>query len=60
MKLNVVRGAAPQQIRLLKRLFRKKREKNREEEIKNVDWNLTTLCAVKCGERRDYSEGSRA
>jgi hypothetical protein len=29
----------------LKRLFRKKREKNREEEIKNVDWNLTTLCA---------------
>ena len=34
MKLNVVAGgAAPQQIRQ-KRLFRKKREKNREEEIK--------------------------
>jgi len=49
-----------EQIRDRERLFRKKREKNREEEIKNVDWNLTTLCAVKCGERRDYSEGSRA
>jgi hypothetical protein len=43
MKLNFVAGgAAPQQIRRQKRLFRKKREKNREEEIKNVDWNLTT------------------
>ena len=36
--------------------FRKKREKNRRN---NVDWNLTTS-AVKCGERRYYSEGSRA
>ncbi len=34
--------------------FRKKRKK-----LRNVDWNLTTR-RVKCGERRYYSEGSRA
>ena len=44
MKLNVVRGAAPQQIRLLKRLFRKKREKNREEIKCRLEFN-NSLCS---------------
>lgn len=56
MKCGVCKGATPQKIRL-QRLFRKKREKKRRNI--NVDWNLTTS-AVKCGERRYYSEGSRA
>ena len=54
MKLNFERGSSS-----TNQTETSEKKEKKIEEIKCLDWNLSTS-AVKCGERRYYSEGSRA